>query len=431
MKYEKGAIKRTFFVLLAAALLLTGVLSGSYSVKADGEGKSETKDVRNAYRGVVRIFNPEGGSTGTGFGVGKAGEETDIFITNRHVVAIGNSESAAIADTVYILLDNEAIVCGEDDMFHLNEEHVVACRVLYTTDNYPDFAILQAERKVEGRIALPLMSYVDVNELDTVYALGYPAKADYNAMSYIPASVEEITGTKGVISSFKANESQGNTKIIQHDAKISSGNSGGPLLTEDGNVIAINTSVISTGDVSEYFMSVIIDYVMQKLDDLGIPYDKETKGSSGFSADIGILPFVAAALVILPVVVLLCAVKKKKAKTGSSDGQNAVSDSGMRIQGMSGVFAGRRFAVNSRIRMGRDPSGGIVYPQGTKGVSGRHCEISISEGTVYIQDLGSTYGTFVNNTRIQPNQPVVLRPGDTFYLGHAQESFTVADKSFM
>ncbi len=293
MKYEKGAIKRTFFVLLAAALLLTGVLSGSYSVKADGEGKSETKDVRNAYRGVVRIFNPEDGSTGTGFGVGKAGEETDIFITNRHVVAIGNGESAAIADTVYILLDNEAIVCGEDDMFHLNEEHAVACRVLYTTDNYPDFAILQAERKVEGRIALPLMSYVDVNELDTVYALGYPAKADYNAMSYVPASVEEITGTKGVISSFKANESQGNTKIIQHDAKISSGNSGGPLLTEDGNVIAINTSVISTGDVSEYFMSVIIDYVMQKLDDLGIPYDKETKGSSGFSADIGILPFVA------------------------------------------------------------------------------------------------------------------------------------------
>lgn len=416
MNNGKGAVKRALFALLAAGVLITGILSVPFSVKAD----EESKVVRNAYNGVVRIVNPEGDSMGSGFGVGKAGEETDIFITNRHVVEVGE-DGSKIADTVYIPLDNEAITNKGID-----EGRMVACKVLYTTDAFPDFAILQAERKVEGRIALPLMSYVYANEVDTVYALGYPGNADYNTDRNLPATVADVTGTRGVIASFKIFEAKGNTEIIQHDAHINHGNSGGPLVTADGNVIGINT--YGEGENGEYSVSVIIDYAMDKLDELGIPYDKGKKPSA-FPVDIRILIAAGAALVIILAAVLFFFVKKKKEGKGSSGAKASSGDSGMRIQGISGVFAGRRFAVNGSVRMGRDPQGGIVYPQGTKGISGRHCEISSSNGTVYIKDLSSTYGTFVGNTRIQPNQPVALRNGETFYLGNPQESFTVVDKN--
>ena len=439
MKGAKRMRKRVFLGMFAAVILLAGILSASFSIQVKADGDSEAETIRNAKKGVVRIFNPleRGYGTGSGFGVGKAGEETDIFITNRHVVT---NEDGTIADTVYILLDNEAITFSYEDgdrYYSMDENHVVKCKVLYTTDGNPDFAILQAERKVEGRIALPLMSYVHANEMDTIYALGYPGLADYNASSYLPASLEEMSATKGVISSFKIVEYEENTEIIQHDAKVSSGNSGGPLLTAEGNVIAINTAVAGTlvgeGEdaerVSEYYISVIIDYVMEELDELEIPYDKAEKGSS-FPVDIRILAAVGAVLVIVIIAAVFFYTSKKKSKTKSSSSPAAPSaDSGLRLQGVSGAFAGRRFAINGKIRIGRDPQGGIVYPQGTQGISGRHCEISISGRTVYLMDVGSTYGTFVGGSRIQPNQPVALRPGDTFYLAHQQESFTIIDKN--
>ena len=433
MKGTKRVRKRVFLGMFAAVILLAGILSASFSVQVKADGDSEAKTIRNAYKGVVRIFNFEDSTTGSGFGVGKAGEETDIFITNRHVV---ENRDGTIADTVYILLDNEAIT---DE--GVNAEHMVACKVLYITEDYPDFAILQAERKVEGRIALPLMSYVYANETETVYALGYPGLADYNANSYLPANEEELSCTKGIISSFKIDEYQKNTEIIQHDAKIAHGSSGGPLLTAEGNVIAINSGGNGTAvtnaegevdSIGEYYISVIIDYVMEELDELEIPYDKVEKGSS-FPVDIKILAVVGAVLVIVVIAAVYIYTSKKKRKTKpsavSSASSSASADSGLRLQGVSGAFAGRRFAINGKIRIGRDPQGGIVYPQGTQGISGRHCEISISGRTVYLMDVGSTYGTFVGGSRIQPNQPVALRPGDTFYLAHQQESFTIIDKN--
>ena len=44
-------------------------------------------------------------------------------------------------------------------------------------------------------------------------------------------------------------------------------------------------------------------------------------------------------------------------------------------------------------------------------VSRRHAELRVSEGALWIVDLGSTNGTFVNDTRLAPNQPVRLANG--------------------
>jgi hypothetical protein len=51
------------------------------------------------------------------------------------------------------------------------------------------------------------------------------------------------------------------------------------------------------------------------------------------------------------------------------------------------------------------------------GVGRRHARIFVQNGQVYIEDLNSTNGSFVNNARLTPNQAQSLRNGDEVRLG--------------
>ncbi len=63
--------------------------------------------------------------------------------------------------------------------------------------------------------------------------------------------------------------------------------------------------------------------------------------------------------------------------------------------------------------MGRDLANDIAI--GDPEVSRRHARFVKKEGTIYIEDLGSTNGTFLNGERI--SNPQQLRPGDVITLG--------------
>lgn len=98
----------------------------------------------------------------------------------------------------------------------------------------------------------------------------------------------------------------------------------------------------------------------------------------------------------------------------------------LRLQGVRGSFAGRRFAMQPCIRLGRDPRrSNLVFPAGTAGVSGLHCEILLSGSRIYVKDMESTYGTYVNGLRLNPGQPAEIRPGDHICLGSAREELQV------
>jgi hypothetical protein len=58
------------------------------------------------------------------------------------------------------------------------------------------------------------------------------------------------------------------------------------------------------------------------------------------------------------------------------------------------------------------------YQAHLKGVSRLHATISQSGHTLMLTDLGSTNGTFLNEQRLMPNQPRIVRDGDMIRLGH-------------
>lgn len=57
------------------------------------------------------------------------------------------------------------------------------------------------------------------------------------------------------------------------------------------------------------------------------------------------------------------------------------------------------------------------YGAHTKGVSRTHAAISQSGHTLMLTDLGSVNGTYINEVRLMPNQPRILRDGDMIRLG--------------
>ncbi|HUH02819.1 MAG TPA: FHA domain-containing protein [Kofleriaceae bacterium] len=71
---------------------------------------------------------------------------------------------------------------------------------------------------------------------------------------------------------------------------------------------------------------------------------------------------------------------------------------------------------NPRIFIGRDASTcALATPEAS--VSRRHAEVFLDNGQVYIRDLGSSNGTWVNGSMVGP-QPVALAPNQQIYVGH-------------
>jgi len=48
------------------------------------------------------------------------------------------------------------------------------------------------------------------------------------------------------------------------------------------------------------------------------------------------------------------------------------------------------------------------YRANERGVSRIHCQLTLKNNQVYITDLGSTNGTYVDGKRLQPNQPTLI-----------------------
>lgn len=417
-------------------------------------------------------------AVGSAFGIGEAGEETDTFITNRHVIApedeawtlrefcetaYSNADDAIeyyeengidvdeycvtisyTLSSVYILLSDYSYTAADG----VDSSRSVPCSVIYQADeDEADIAILQASEVVEDRVALAIMDSDELEVGDEVYAIGYPATVDStwaseSGYNEFDAGIDKATFTDGVVSSISYSSSYG-YEVINHTATMSGGNSGGPLVNEDGAVVGINTYIIE-GTSDTYYYSVSSAELIQVLDAQGIDYELYTDDTVTLIIIIAIAAVVVAAVIII--LVILLGKRKKGKETPSPDGGNAQTssfteaaqpyaqprpyiqnDSGLRIQAESGVFAGRRFAIAPVLRIGRDPArNDLVYPEQTKGISGVHCKLVYQSGQLLLIDLGSTYGTYLNGgQRLAANQAMAINPGDRFYLADRKELFVI------
>lgn len=438
--------KRNGFGMRMLTMLLAIIICCSIlTLPASAKGTPAAE----AAKAVVRVVavDPVYGtvkSYGSAFGIGaNEGEAPQYFITNWHVVytetdvPVGAQQSVTLGmDAKIYLMKNDFAITQNllTNEFTLDNSQLIPCEVVYSGQEYPDMAILRAVQPFEGRTNLPIrMPSEERDRGSVVYALGYPGVNDdtnvdvENLTLPYPADIEDVSITSGVFSHMAEMKSMGGYVHIETDARINHGNSGGPLIDQDGNVIGINTYGITDSGVTSFY-AVSSQYIIDKCDELKIPYRTEDGG--------GLNPVViiaaAAAAIVLVVVIMIVALKKNKKKAAAQAPMVAapaavpVSSAGLKVYAQNGVFAGNTFTITSAAKFGRNVAD-ICFPENTAGVSGEHCQIchdSVS-GQFCLVDLNSTYGTYVNNQKIAPNVPVQLQSGMVFYLGSQEQLFKV------
>lgn len=83
--------------------------------------------------------------------------------------------------------------------------------------------------------------------------------------------------------------------------------------------------------------------------------------------------------------------------------------------GQSDRPPGTAFGLGAVAAIGRDLDNDLVFVDPT--VSGRHAVVNQRDGAWWVEDLGSTNGTFVNGRRVAPEAPAIARSGDVIQLG--------------
>lgn len=107
--------------------------------------------------------------------------------------------------------------------------------------------------------------------------------------------------------------------------------------------------------------------------------------------------------------------------TGSS-----VLSSSLRLQCVSGVHNGKTFAIKrNEVLIGTNASCNLIYPIGTPGIGDSHCKLLVQNGGLYLADLSSLSGTYLNGTKLKPMTGHLLKQGDTFCLGSEDQKFIV------
>lgn len=158
--------------------------------------------------GQMTFFGPTGDQTvsGSGFFISQDG----YILTNNHVVEGTKEVSIILADGS----EQKATIVG--------------------TDRYSDIAVLKTDGYVPAVATLGNSDKLDPGE--TVIAIGSPLGDFKNSV------------TVGVVSATGRAIDTGNgyqiENLIQTDAAINHGNSGGPLLNLAGEVIGINTMIV-------------------------------------------------------------------------------------------------------------------------------------------------------------------------------------------
>jgi len=174
----------------------------------------EISDLKNAINSVyesavyIEVTGDRVSSSGSGF-VYKTDDNYGYILTNHHVINNGKKFVVTFSDGT----ESEAS--------------------LVSSDEYYDIAVLKLSKdKVKKVATLGDSSNIELG--DTVFTVGAPLGKEYMG-----------TITKGIVSGINRMVSVSNNylmEVIQTDASINSGNSGGPICNIKGEVIGITSS---------------------------------------------------------------------------------------------------------------------------------------------------------------------------------------------
>jgi len=225
-------LNKSYFILILAAVSLSLTFKGNSKLSDTQLLLENEKNTINIFKtsvhSVVNITNVKIGRASWpfgriqerkgGIGSGFVWDQDGHIVTNSHVVSGGNSFLVS---------------------FHKDKKQYKA-KIIGAEPN-KDIAILKLVDKPDSLKPVQIGSSNNLLVGQKTLAIGSPYGLDHTMTSGI------ISALKRVIEGFGGVTIKG---VIQTDASINPGNSGGPLLNSAGQLIGMNTSIVSTSGAS-------------------------------------------------------------------------------------------------------------------------------------------------------------------------------------
>jgi hypothetical protein len=396
----------------------------------------------------VRLPDGQHIVTGSGFVVSKDG----YIVTNDHVI---DNEQLIV---VLLQGEDEPHTAADYDNFFRTG------RVAKVISRSPgrDLAVI----KVDQLSVTPLtISNAMLEKNMPVYAIGYPGAAE----KVFKSPTADPTVTNGVIGRLYTapltdSDDAESIPLIQHNAPINHGNSGGPLLDDCGRVIGINTwgnfDHLDSGGALE--TSAGVYYASRSLN--LIPFLQANNVPASVTSDVckislfqrimqrglmdgGVAVLLLAMLagmallfrrprkIILETVNRTAEAVSRRVSGKPQNGGAAAMETRKHPSPAKGSFEKLRFtgrheaapysfevtrSLLQRSRngaiVGRLHSGVDVLVENDE-VSRRHARIYLDGDRVVIEDLGSLNGTQADGVRLPQEMPAPLKPGSVVRLG--------------
>ena len=261
MKKSK-VLRRCLSLMLALSL----VMAMSISAFASEGAKNEA--VRDDRTGVVQVnvvYTDDEGvrnviQTGTGFMINELS-----VVTCNHVTQLDDETMEEAEERFGV--DEQKLRKGLSIRISVIRDVSIGAKIDKQSVEM-DFAVLKMDDKLAGCKSLPLRNSETLVQLEDCYALGFPTITTFS-QDGVKLTSDDVTITDGKVS--KVSTIKG-VEYVVNTASVTSGNSGGPLVDENGNVVGIIQGKQTDGMSDSYSYAIASNALIETLDKFAVTY---------------------------------------------------------------------------------------------------------------------------------------------------------------
>lgn len=313
-------------------------------------------------------------------------------------------------------------------------------------DTGADLAILKLIRPIADRPSVDFATGASARVNDQVFAVGFPGASGNTVPSVKykptmkPGYVSKLGGESPELSEGARAQGLKGVPVIETDAAISPGNSGGPLYNALGEVLGINTFISTRG--AGFGWAQDIEVLIPVMRDLSLPLPAVRAAPPDWLEDNKNWVWggaIGTGAALLGGVALVAARRSPKRPAAAppkalhagmpapplpkppSPGMAAAGVA--KLVGRTGAFAGASIVVPpGGLQLGREgaPEGRVLFAADSD-VSRRHCSVSFDAPSrrFTVTDLGSSNGTFIlpEEHKLLPHQPTSCKSGQFIRVG--------------